>query len=280
MPKTHPIILAHGFARFDILGGFHFTFNNNLPDDIFHYFRKIRTVLRNNGFSSYYSNVSWAARLEQRAKELEREVERIILETKAQRVHIIAHSMGGLDARLMLYNNRNNPDFIFKIASLVTLGTPHEGSPIADLFLKGTDPFIDPFKIFFGFDFSGLRDLTTDACARLNEKTREWENSPACTVYFRSYAGEQKFKNIIPPLAGPALLILRKEGANDGVVSVSSAKWQDKYFAGTINADHINLIGWWDIREPLTKIEFETYIQQKYVDIATELANKFPLSSL
>ena len=41
---------------------------------------------------------------------------------------IIAHSMGGLVARQYTYNN---PD---KVTGLVTLGTPHHGSPLAESF--------------------------------------------------------------------------------------------------------------------------------------------------
>src|SRR5262245_2215715 len=46
-------------------------------------------------------------------------------------IHIIAHSMGGLDARYAL--NRNLAGLAARVASLSTIGTPHGGSPIADL---------------------------------------------------------------------------------------------------------------------------------------------------
>ena len=47
-------------------------------------------------------------------------------------VHIIAHSMGGLDARYCIAA-QCEPQLAGKIASLTTLGTPHRGSPVADL---------------------------------------------------------------------------------------------------------------------------------------------------
>src|ERR1700761_8304002 len=50
----------------------------------------------------------------------------------AQKSHIIAHSMGGLDSRWML--SPVNPDRIqSSIRSLTTISTPHRGSPIADI---------------------------------------------------------------------------------------------------------------------------------------------------
>src|SRR3954447_7068161 len=50
-------------------------------------------------------------------------------------IHIIAHSMGGLDSRRLISkgnfietNGRRTP-----IQTLATIGTPHRGSPVADL---------------------------------------------------------------------------------------------------------------------------------------------------
>lgn len=57
-------------------------------------------------------------------------------------IHIIAHSMGGLDSRFIL--SPANPDNIANlIASLTTIGTPHKGSPLADLFFLGFNPMVD-----------------------------------------------------------------------------------------------------------------------------------------
>lgn len=42
--------------------------------------------------------------------------------------NIIAHSMGGLTSRKYIYDNPG------RVAALVTLGTPHHGSPLADSF--------------------------------------------------------------------------------------------------------------------------------------------------
>src|SRR5204862_5513379 len=47
----------------------------------------------------------------------------------APRVNVIAHSMGGLDARYAIAR-LGAAD---KIASLVTIGTPHHGTPLAEL---------------------------------------------------------------------------------------------------------------------------------------------------
>src|SRR5215469_10984999 len=56
------------------------------------------------------------------------------------KVHIIAHSMGGLDSRYLLSKNLLGLDG--RVASLSTVSTPHRGSPVADLVL-GLLPEID-----------------------------------------------------------------------------------------------------------------------------------------
>lgn len=55
--------------------------------------------------------------------------------------HIIGHSMGGLVARRYIYDNPNT------VANLVTLGTPHHGSPLAN-FYKWLSYFIGARKAF------------------------------------------------------------------------------------------------------------------------------------
>src|SRR5690348_17253469 len=54
-------------------------------------------------------------------------------------VHIIAHSMGGLDSRTLIARNYHGLSQPGRIASLTTLSTPHRGSPVADL-LAGPKP--------------------------------------------------------------------------------------------------------------------------------------------
>src|SRR5580692_9244826 len=94
----------------------------------------------------------------------------------AQLTHIMAHSMGGLDSRWML--SPANPAHIgVPIRSLTTIGTPHRGSPIADLldspeqlssfaglpFGLVKDP-LAPALDALGISLDGLRNLTTQSC--------------------------------------------------------------------------------------------------------------------
>jgi pimeloyl-ACP methyl ester carboxylesterase len=57
----------------------------------------------------------------------------------AKTVHLVAHSKGGLDARAYLAAYQPGHDSDFKVISLTTLSTPHNGSVLADLSIKRND---------------------------------------------------------------------------------------------------------------------------------------------
>ena len=76
-------------------------------------------------------------------------------------------------------------------------------------------------------------------------------------------------------LKGPARIIEEKEGENDGLVSVASAKWKDAYFKGVLdNTDHLNELGWWDISQLLdgeTQDQLLARIHKFYAGLAAHL---------
>ena len=66
-----------------------------------------------------------------------------------QRIHLIGHSAGGLVARLALVKNfsQNNN---YNVAQLITIATPHLGSPIANMAEKASDTPIGFFAPLIG----------------------------------------------------------------------------------------------------------------------------------
>lgn len=240
---------------------------DNSDDDRFHYFRKIRSALVGHGFVAYYSKVSWAAGVQTRARELRDELLRITGDfTRCPKVHIIAHSMGGLDARHMLFRYRMHG----RVASLSTVSTPHLGTSFADWGLKHLGPAIG-MAGRWGLDITGFRDLTRARCRAFNRKAEQFELSNG--VRYRTYAGVQTEDRVFAPFRLPWRIINREEGENDGLVSLRSAIWRQEFFVRKIEADHRNEIGWWDIRDLASEHaarEFEKRIQDFYVGIAEE----------
>lgn len=288
----YPIILAHGIARFDfLLNFFAKTFEtlgltDESPNDALHYFRGIASHLRLHGFDVHQSSVSFAAPVERRAEDLRDEVNRVLALTRQEKVHIIAHSMGGLDARHMIITHEMAP----KVCSLTTIGTPHLGTSFADWGLTHQgDEFIE--IIGRVIDLGGFRNLSQAACSAFNEQAQEQEATNA--VIYRAYAASQKQKLVFTPLQKSWDIISDSEGDNDGLVSVKSQLWQSRLQAGEVSkpieqklfpigADHLNEIGWWDLNEMKemhwwktsifsTIRDYELRIKNVYLDIARQL---------
>lgn len=247
---TFPIVLAHGVCRFDKIWSDAMNVDNNDDEarDNLHYFKGIRTMLTKNQFSVHHSNVSWASAVDTRADDLRKNILRILEKENCQKVNIIAHSMGGLDARHMMFNDRNSGKIHRKIASLTTISTPHWGSEFADW---GTDnlPDVIPMARRLGLDIKAFEDLRTDRCKEFNENAEVVDFEKTCeeSILFQTYAGRQDFLSVFNALKLSYYIIERKGGDNDGLVTVASAKWRDRYFKEVIeNADHLNELGWWD----------------------------------
>lgn len=299
--RNYPIILGHGIFRPDYLINL-FTKKLNLSwsdfhplSDRFHYFRGISSYLRKHGFEVYHTSVSFAAGVETRAKDLRKEILRILNATGHHKVHIIAHSMGGLDARHMIVKE-NMAD---KVASLTTIGTPHLGTSCADWGLRnGGYRLIKRFRRIINLE--GIKSVTTDACKEFNDFATNGEASNG--VMYQTYASAQERELTFLPFQLSWKIIYDNEGENDGLVSVKSQRWADKLIGNNgavktikqntfpIPADHLDQIGWWHltglqkpkrwkrnmIRE---KRRVEAIVQDIYLKIAKEISTDFHRSS-
>ena len=276
---SYPIILAHGVCRFDKVWSEALELDNNDDPklDQLHYFKGLRTELMKHGFTVYHSNVSWAAGVKARASELKDNVIKILEKDGAEKVNIIAHSMGGLDARHMLFNFRDSDRLHERVASLTTVSTPHEGSPFADW---GTDnlPHVIPVAQKLGLSLNGLRDLRTDKCRLFNSDPEVIEFEKACEskIQFQTFAGVQKFWGVFDALKLSFYIIEKEEGANDGLVSIKSAKWRDRYFMGVVeNTDHLNELGWWEPAQIFAG-ESETDLLARVYKLYLKIAQNLP----
>lgn len=271
MTKTkYPIILAHGICRFDQLLNILFHLDN-AQNDRFHYFRKIRSALLDHGFEAFHSRVRWAGGVDERAEDLKNSIEAITNNfTKWTKVHIIGHSMGGLDARHMIYNYKMHG----KVASLSTIATPHCGTSFADWGIKHLS-FLIPWAKTVGLNIQGFKDLTRKSCRMFNKRARNFERENS--VLYQTLTGTLPYDQVFPLFKFPYLIIYREEGTNDGLVSLKSAIWRDEFFIEKTDADHLNQIGWWHPWGPScdsTRKKFEKRIQRFYIEIAEGLANK------
>jgi triacylglycerol lipase len=282
------IVLAHGYPGFVKLG-------------VIEYFNGVVEYLKKECQVEVLTPaVDPVGTIAQRSAQL---LEQITEALPRKRVHIIAHSAGGLDARhLVSPQGHNRSDLV---ASLTTISTPHRGTPVADVALGLTEEFTDSDmadllaklsardtkrhpsileklvagskehadvllqevgirstdsaetvtgklratirdasrfvrSLFFPLREAGLKDLTTSSVAQeFNPKIVD-----STYVEYFSYAGVSgpREEDILPPILYiPYLIVLWREGENDGMVSVTSAQWGT--FRGKIPADHAEEIG-------------------------------------
>jgi triacylglycerol lipase len=221
----YPIVLAHGMgAQYEIAWG------------ITHYWNDIPDELKSNGAKIYITSVDSLAGTAEKASDWRRQVLEILAVTGAEKVNIIGHSHGAIYSRYAI----SNLDYLSdKIASLTSIAGPHRGSYVAEVVLdiaKG-NIIADIVDGLFGFL---MGDTDTDIVTNLEDLTRDYmintfnPNTPNMEgIYYQSYA--YKIKTLIGAnLFLPTWLIqIGEEGASDGLVSVTSAKWGN--FRGVIS---------------------------------------------
>jgi triacylglycerol esterase/lipase EstA (alpha/beta hydrolase family) len=118
-PKPRRVLLAHGLLGFSKIG--------SIP-----YFNGVDACF-DAGSLLMRPNVAPAGSIKDRARQLEKAITDAIPKEGDRRkaIHIVAHSMGGLDARYLI--SSNGLKRASWIASVTTISTPNWGSPIADL---------------------------------------------------------------------------------------------------------------------------------------------------
>ncbi len=224
-PKLrHPVVLAHGILGFDEL---------KVGRVKNAYFRGVEPKLVQLGAKVYAFQVHPAATVAARAEELAQAIRAL----DAERVNIIAHSMGGLDARYLA----SRLGLSERIASIITVGTPHRGTPLADLGtgLFGVAPTAKKLLGKMGVDVGGFFDLTTEKMVHFNREVPDAEGVFYGCFVARAPGGVTAMNPLLVPTWK---LIHARAGDNDGLVPLESQKWGE--VLGTIDADHWAQIGW------------------------------------
>ncbi|MCB1735548.1 MAG: alpha/beta fold hydrolase [Gammaproteobacteria bacterium] len=143
-------------------------------------------------------------------------------------IAIIAHSMGGLDARHLI----QHLDLKHRVRELITLSTPHHGSAIADIAQDSGSP---TYAIVRALTRPALDDLCSDACDQFNRDTPN-----RADVRYRSYTASRPIAQM-PVWLRPFARVFGTV-PNDGLVSVDSGKWGEHI--ETLTATHFELAGW------------------------------------
>jgi len=219
----YPLVFAHGYFGFDAIGAM------QLRGE---YFRGVRGRLEALGHQVHVTRVATAAGVKRRATELAEQILRLPFD----RVNIIAHSMGGVDARYAI----SKLGLGARVASLTTVGTPHRGTPIADAAARlGELQRLRRMLDKMGANIDGLYDLTTTRMEEFNAIVTD-----ASDVLYASVVGALTSETAkVSALLAPGYSYLRKRaGPNDGMVPATSQRWGEVLFE--VEADHWAQIGW------------------------------------
>lgn len=217
-----PVVLVHGLFGFDRIG---------VPGARFDYFRGIARHLETLGCHAHAVRLPRAGSVPERARELVAAIDAL----PHPRIDLIAHSLGGLDARYAL----THLGLASRVRSLVTVGTPHRGTPLADLALRGPLDWARRIIGALGMPMEALEWLGTEALAQFNAQVVDVPGVRyACVV-----GGMHREDSVVPLALVPAHAYLRRvAGPNDGLVPIASQYWGETL--AEIEADHFAQIGW------------------------------------
>lgn len=261
-----PVILVHGFSGFNSLG----------PLDYF--FRVLDTLADQGETQVYAPAIPPYNSVEDRAPFLALAIDDVLARTNAAKVHLIAHSQGGLDARYVIsvlgYDDR--------VATLTTVATPHRGTPLADYVLDLPENSLDPVAVVLawligaldspdaqaggGDDNPGWRNDMDASALSLASVTRETYNhqhpdAPGVPIFSVAAVSNLRRANSIcdqgewgplrrvdsmEPLLVATAAVLSGWNPfdpipNDGVVPTGSMVWGE--FLGCVPADHFDEVG-------------------------------------
>ena len=255
MVKTqYPVVLVHGMMAKDFR--------------LWRAFRGISDFLRKEGVTVYVTNQDGVGGIVTNARQLRDEILEILKKEHCEKVNIVAHSKGGLDARYMI----THLGMEGHVASLTTLSTPHHGSGLSGKLLA-LPRFIAKIAAFFidlTFRILGDRqpdvlqlgaDLTAEAMEQFN---RDTPNAPS--VYYQSYSssvGNTKSILFIPYQVSRYC----EQDATDGMVSVSSSQWGNYRGDMGSGTDHFKMVGVYGSEKQLADVG------QFYLHVIQELQN-------
>ncbi|HZS35837.1 MAG TPA: alpha/beta fold hydrolase [Polyangia bacterium] len=216
----YPVVLAHGVMGFDEIA---------VGARRHGYFRGVRERLESLGAVVHRARVPPSASVAVRAERLAE----LLRSLPGGKVNVVAHSMGGLDARYAIARL----GLANRVASLTTIGTPHLGTPLADIGHGLLELFQIKRLLKPIITLDAFHDLTTSRMAAFNREVRDAQQVAYLSIVARAPRGR-----LNPLLRAPYRWLAESAGENDGLVPVDSQRWGE--VLREIEADHWAQIGW------------------------------------
>ena len=237
----YPIVFAHGLTGFIRIGTESFGLD---------YWHQILPDLARHGANTWATRVSPFNSNDVRGEQLLQQVEDILAITGAPKVNLIGHSQGAHSIRYVGGIIPSN------VASMTTVAGVNKGSPMADFILKTEDTGLDLAlasvvnfvsgaivwaqglnpNSFPHDSLASARSLSTPGAIAFNQRFPVGIPSSACGegahkqngMQLYSFTGNTPFNCALDTsdyIMKVSSLVVGKEGANDGLVPVCSARF-------------------------------------------------------
>jgi pimeloyl-ACP methyl ester carboxylesterase len=234
-----PIVMVHGWTGFENIGPLS-------------YYYKVREDLEALGYPIATAVLDPYNSVYIRGEQLVDFAAMTLQNRRARKVNLLGHSQGGIDSRYVAAEAGGGMGD--RIGAVITLGTPHYGTPFTDIAL-GLLPGPTQEVLIFLFNFLGAaQEQQSDVEASLYTLSETFMQEEFNLLYtddprvkYWSWMGETCVAGIGCDDALDPLLWFSYEtiaavaGANDGLVPETSAAWGE--YLGLIPADHIDEIG-------------------------------------
>jgi Alpha/beta hydrolase family len=199
------------------------------------YFYRVPQLYRSLGARVIVPRLTMFDSVEARAKELQAQLDGV-----SGPLVLLAHSQGGLDSRYLV----TKLGYADRVRAVVTIATPHHGSPVADValgLLPGpAQAAADVLLGTLGWSLQGAREVTVDFMEHTfnpavpdSQGVTYWSFSGRAAPF--GVGGQNGWLHA--PLLATWTFLDAEVGASDGMVPESSAHWGR--FLGSLPADHM-----------------------------------------
>ena len=193
------------------------------------YWGRVPKAFEARGYQVFFAGQNSSDTVEANAAVVAKRIDEVIAQTGAEKLNIIAHSKGGLEARYAI-SVLGKAKYV---ASLTTISTPHHGSKTVDL-LK----YVPDFLIRLcckGFDlgfwimgdkkpdtYGSISIFRTAAAAEFNRRVPDDPD-----IYYQSYGFIMKKPTSDMVMCVQNMFVKMIEGDNDGLLPPDAVKWGD-----------------------------------------------------
>ena len=239
-----PVLLVHGWTGFEAIGPLT-------------YFYNVVVTLEQLGYPLAVAVLDPYNHTTVRSAQLAEQIDETLIEWRARKLDLLGHSQGGIDSRAAVSMHGRGD----VVSAVLTVASPHRGTYLTDVALGlapgAAEDLVGALLNFVGAVTAQQKSDAKASFYSLSEAYMQGEFNPQNPddprVKYISYTGrtcdglayldpENNCLELCDPLIAWSYRMLKNtRGANDGLVTVDSAKWGE--YRGEMIADHIDEVG-------------------------------------